>query len=242
MEIRPRFDLDYSWRDVWPRRGSGSLPPGQRVAGAMPRFGMRPGLAPPPVPADPMLTISGEVTRKVTIDLDQLAAVERVEVAADFHCVTTWSVLGLHWQGWRLRDVWEQLVVPLAGPAGGVTHLRAISADRYSSALPIGDAMADDVLIADRLEGAPLTPLHGAPLRLVMPAHYAYKSVKHLAALTVHTEPPSASGGSMQHPRGRVEHEERHGRVPGRLLRWPYRFLIVPTSMWAKRTLKRSEP
>ena len=239
MEFSPRVDPEYGWRDVWPRRGSELLPLGQREAAAMPRFGMRPGLASPPVPAHPTLTISGEVAGKVALDLNQLAAVERVEVAADFHCVTTWSVRNLHWGGWRLRDVWDGLIIPHAGPVDGVTHVRAISADRYSSALPIADAMADDVLIADRLEGAPLTPLHGAPLRLVAPAHYAYKSVKHLAALTVHTEPPRASGGSMQHPRGRVEHEERHGRVPGRWLRWPYRLLIVPTSMWAKRALGR---
>jgi len=239
MADRPRIDDAYTWRDVWPRRGDASLPPGQRISDAMPRFGMRPALPAPPVPDHPTLTISGEVAEKTTLDLELLSTVDRVEVTDDFPCVTTWSVLGLRWSGWRLRDVWEQLIVPATQPVDGTSHLRAISADRYSASLQLADAMSDEVMIADRLEGLPLEPIHGAPFRLVAPAHYAYKSVKHLAALTVHTEAPRASGGSMQHPRGRVEHEERHGRVPGRLLRWPYRMLIVPTSMWAKRALAK---
>ena len=237
----PNIGAGYRWQEVWPRRiGSGrSLPPGQRISGAMPRFGMRPGLPPPAQPAYPTLTIAGDVGQRVVLSLEDLAGLERVDVQADFHCVTTWSVLDLQWSGWRLRDLWNDLVKPQALPATGVTHIRAISSDGYSSALPLDDVLLDDVLIADQLGGLPLEPVHGAPLRLVAPAHYAYKSVKHLAALTIHTEVPRTSGGSMQHPRGRVEHEERHGRVPGQLLRWPYRLLIVPTSMWAQRALTK---
>ena len=239
MDDHPRIDGAYTWREVWPRRGGDiPLPPGQGISTAMPRFGMRPGLPVPPIPDRPGLTVAGEVAEKMTIDLEALSRVERVAVTADFHCVTTWSVLGLRWSGWRLRDVWEQLVVPTARPVDGASHVRAISADRYSAALNLEDAMADDVVIADMLDGQPLTPLHGAPFRLVAPAHYAYKSVKHLAALTVHRVPPKASGGSMQHPRGRVLHEERHGRVPGWVLRWPYRLLVVPTSLRAQRTMR----
>jgi DMSO/TMAO reductase YedYZ molybdopterin-dependent catalytic subunit len=200
---------------------------------------MRPGLPPPALPDDWNVTITGDVGQRVVLGVDELSALERVEMVADFHCVTTWSMLNLQWSGWRLRDLWNEVVMPQARPAPGVTHIRAISADGYSSALELGDALMDDVLVADRLEGRPLGPVHGAPFRLVAPAHYAYKSVKHLAALTIHTGVPRTSGGSMQHPRGRVEQEERHGRVPGRLLRWPYRLLIVPTSMWAQRALKK---
>lgn len=240
MGDHPRIDDAYTWRDVWPRRGGDApLPPGQRVSAAMPRFGVRPGMPVPLIADRPTLTVTGEVAERVTIDLEQLSRIERVEVTADFHCVTTWSVLDLHWGGWRFRDVWEQLVVPAARPVHGASHVRAISEDRYSAALPLEDAMADEVVIADRLEGQALTSPHGAPFRLVVPAHYAYKSVKHLAALTVHSAAPKASGGSMQHPRGRVLYEERHGRIPGRLLRWPYRLLIVPISLRAQRAMRR---
>ncbi|NNF09761.1 MAG: molybdopterin-dependent oxidoreductase [Acidimicrobiia bacterium] len=200
---------------------------------------MRPGLAPPPVPLHPTVTVTGDVAERLTIDADGLSALERVTVQADFHCVSTWSVPGLEWSGWRLRDVWDRLIVPGARPSDAATHLRAIASDRYSAALPLEDALADDVLLADRLGDHPLQPIHGAPWRLVAPAHYGYKSVKHLAAITVHRSRPRASGGSMQHPRGRVGFEERHGRIPGRVLRWPYRLLIVPTALRARRAVRR---
>ena len=236
----PKVTADYDWREVWPRRGDvGGLPPGQRAARAMPRFGMRPGLAPPPAPLHPTVSVTGDVAERITIDADALGALERVTLEADFHCVTTWSVRGLAWSGWRMRDVWDRIIEPLALPAAGATHLRAIASDRYSAALPLQDALADDVLLADRLGGFPLQPIHGAPWRLVAPAHYGYKSVKHLAAITVHRSRPRASGGAMQHPRGRVAVEERHGWIPGTLLRWPYRVLIVPTALRARRVVRR---
>lgn len=227
----------YTAGEVWPRRGDVGLPPGQRHVVTMPRFGMRPGLSPPPAPLRPTLSISGDISSRTVVGLDDLSALPRTEQTSDFHCVTTWSATNLQWEGWRLRDLWERIVEPIAGPVGPITHIRAIADDRYSSVLPIEDALADDVLIADRLNGQPLAPLHGAPLRLVAPAHYGYKSVKHLAALTVHTAAPRASGGSMQHPRGRVAHEERHGWIPGPLLRWPYRLLVVPAALRARRSL-----
>lgn len=224
----------YSPRDVWPRT-SGDLPPGQRRVAAMPRFGMRPGLVPPRSPALPTLTVSGEVAGRITLNTDDLSELARVEQHSDFHCVTTWSATDLIWAGWRFAEVYERIIRPMANPASAVTHVRAIADDRYSSALPLEDALADDVVIADRLNGEPLGPFHGGPLRLVAPAHYGYKSVKHLAAITLHSQPPRASGGAMQHPRGRVAHEERHGFIPGRFLRWPYRALVVPVAMRAKR-------
>ena len=62
-----------------------------------------------------------------------------------------------------------------------------------------------------------------------------YKSVKHLTGLRLRGERPP---GRLEHLRGRVALEERHGRVPGWLLRWPYRALIVPTATRAERSLR----
>ncbi len=189
----------------------------------------------------PALIIKGDVAYESVISLEELSRLERVELQADFHCVTTWTVQNLHWSGWLLRDVWEHLVIPRAQPSASATHLRAIGGDRYTSALELGDALAADVLIADRLEGQPLDLIHGAPLRLVAPAHYGYKNVKHLVALSVHIETPRTSGGNIQHPRARVRFEERHGTIAGRLLRWPYRLLIIPIAVRARRGARRAE-
>ncbi len=201
----------------------------------MPRFGVNPTAPPPAVAEVPALIIKGDVAHESVIALEHLSQLDRVEIEADFHCVTTWTVTNLRWSGWLLRDVWEHLVVPRAQPSAAATHLKAVGGDRYTSALGLDDALADDVLIADRLEGQPLDLIHGAPIRLVAPAHYGYKNVKHLVALSVHTEPPRASGGNIQHPRARVRFEERHGTIAGRLLRWPYRLLIIPIAVKARR-------
>ncbi len=206
----------------------------------MPRFSARPHIPPPPIPTAPALEVRGAVARDLSLGPDRLAALERVEMVADFHCVTTWSIFDLRWSGWRLRDLWEQIIVPEAAPGAAVTHLRARSLDGYFAVLDLEDALREDVLIADRLGGAPLDAVHGAPLRLVSPAHYAYKSVKHLASLSLYTSPPRRFAGGLEHPRARVHLEERHARIGGRLLRWPYRALILPVAWLARRSARRA--
>lgn len=179
------------------------------------------------------------MAEEVTITLERLAGLERIDLVADFHCVTTWTVLDLDWSGWRMRDVWELLVVPEARPDPAVSHVRAHSHDGYFAVLAVADLLADDVLIADRLHGAPLDDIHGAPLRLVSPAQYAYKSVKHLSGLTLYTTEPRRFGGRIEHPRARVDREERHAAIGGRWLRWPYRALILPVAWIARRSSRR---
>jgi len=53
------------------------------------------------------------------------------------------------------------------------------------------DALADGVLIADRLDGRPLDGDHGAPARLVSPNQYGLVSTKHLCRIELHTAEPS---------------------------------------------------
>ncbi len=53
------------------------------------------------------------------------------------------------------------------------------------------DALADGVLIADRLDGRPLDGDHGAPARLVSPNQYGFVSTKHLCRIELHSAGPS---------------------------------------------------
>ncbi|UCC67649.1 MAG: molybdopterin-dependent oxidoreductase, partial [Armatimonadota bacterium] len=48
----------------------------------------------------------------------------------------------------------------------------------YTTSLPLHDMLEPDVLLAWGMDGKPLEPQHGFPLRLVMPKKYAYKSAK----------------------------------------------------------------
>ena len=101
---------------------------------------------------------------------------------------------------------------------------------RHRSVVVLEDALDEGVLLADHLDGEPLSRDHGAPLRLVSPAQYGYISTKHLCRIDVHTAPPTGGARSFvldvllhSHPRARVWEEERHGTVAGRVVRPFYR-------------------
>src|SRR5262249_28360663 len=53
----------------------------------------------------------------------------------------------------------------------------------FSTNLPLSEVDRDDVLLADRHDGAPLTPEHGWPLRLVVPTRYFWKSAKWIRSI-----------------------------------------------------------
>jgi DMSO/TMAO reductase YedYZ molybdopterin-dependent catalytic subunit len=104
--------------------------------------------------------------------------------------------------------------------------------DKYKSSLLLEDALADDVLLADKLDAQPLSFEHGAPLRIVAPAHYGYKNVKHLSNIELLQDATSYKPRIprfMEHPRARIAYEERGRYFPGWLLRYLYRPLIEGT-------------
>ena len=57
--------------------------------------------------------------------------------------------------------------------------------DGYRSFATIEDVLAEDVLIAEHLDGRPLDGDHGAPVRLVSPSQYGFISTKHLCRIEV---------------------------------------------------------
>lgn len=209
-----------------------TLPPGQVPRPDFPRFGLPryAGRRPrDPHSRDLAVTVPGGATHVLH---DVLAGLPRTDLVADFHCVTTWSRLGLAWSGVRFADLYAQRIVPLLGDPDAIAGVTLTGQDGYRTSLPIADMLAPDVLVADRLDGAPLSVAHGAPLRLVAPAHYGYKHLKHLAALALVTAPPAIKRGPfafLDHPRARVAPEERGRWFPGWLLRWAYRPLIAGT-------------
>ena len=59
----------------------------------------------------------------------------------------------------------------------------------YERGLPVGEAMREEILLAHAMNGAPLLPQHGFPLRLVVPGWYGMASVKWLTQIRVLDEP-----------------------------------------------------
>jgi DMSO/TMAO reductase YedYZ molybdopterin-dependent catalytic subunit len=126
------------------------------------------------------LRVDGEVETPLSLTWDQLHALPQAEVIVDIHCVTRWSKLDTEWRGVRVRDLLER-----AAPTPSGTHLMAHCDGGYTANLPLEAVMADDVLVAHTYAGRPLEPDHGAPLRLLVPKRYFWKSAKFLRRLEV---------------------------------------------------------
>lgn len=208
------------------------LPPGQQEIPSFPRFGLtRFAQRFPNDTTHPALDVTGAVAHDLHM-ADALAGLPRVEQRSDFHCVTTWSRRALRWGGVRFVDFYEQVVLPRVCPDPTATLVALRGQDGARTALLLADLLAADVLLADQLDGMPLGVDHGAPLRLIAPQHYGYKSVKHLSRLEFrHPDARYQVSGFrfMDHPRARVALEERGRCVPGWLLRVAYRPLIPGT-------------
>lgn len=219
------------------------LPPGQYELDQFPRFGLAQFANRfPRETRQVYLEITGDVDTSVTVS-DELSDLPRVEQTSDFHCVTTWSRRSLQWSGFRFSDFYERIVIPRARPRQDTQFVFFRGQDGYASSLPLADLLAETVLLADCLNGEPLSIGHGAPLRLVAPAHYGYKSPKHLCAVEFWRNAPSHRSQTpfrfMSHPRGRVALEERGIGVPGWLLRYLYRPVVRPGIWLFQRAIKR---
>lgn len=212
-------------------RAKKPLPPGQFEYPSFDRFGL--GLFAKRFPKHPErieFSIDCDVGQSLTITT-QLSDLPRVEQVSDFHCVTTWSCRDIRWSGVRFADFYEQIVIPQARPASDANFVVFRGGDGYAVSMQLADLLASDVLLADRLDGQPLGIEHGAPLRLVAPAHYGYKNAKHITAIEFRRERgdyrfPFPYPNLMDHPRGRVAFEERASYLPMWLIRLVYRALM----------------
>ncbi len=221
------------------------LPPGQREREDFPRFGLTQFAERFPSVTDRIqLRVGGDVRSPLTLE-HEWAGLPRTEMRADFHCVTTWTRRSLLWGGVRFSDFYHQLVLPRVGPEADAVFVVLRAQDGYRTSLPLADMLAESVLLADHLDGQPLPVAHGAPLRLVAPAHYGYKSIKHLDRIEfrcTRADDRPIGPRFMAHDRARVAFEERGQGVPGWLLRWLYRPLIRPTAARFARALNEQRP
>jgi DMSO/TMAO reductase YedYZ molybdopterin-dependent catalytic subunit len=220
------------------------LPPGQHRVEGFPRFGSHLHRPPPTVPVDPVIEVRGAVTEGFDLPVAALATLPRREVPADFHCVAGWSATDLRWEGVSFGALYRAVVEPALPPGTSITHVRCRGLDGWESVLTLEDAVADDVLVAENLDGHPLDGDHGAPVRLVSPRQYGYVSVKHLSRIEVLTAAPRRVESPLlrSHPRARVWEEERHGLLPGRVVRPVYRALIAPIRYLSARGSRPSRP
>lgn len=157
-------------------------------------------------PANWSLSIGGAVRNALTLGLDELRALPAQSVTMTMECAGNarslvtplppgqpWglgAVSTARFKGVRLRDVLER-----AGVREGALEVLFVGADagvvspgrtvRFERSLPLDRALHPDVLLAWEMNGEPLPPRHGYPLRLVVPGWYGVASVKWLTQIRV---------------------------------------------------------
>lgn len=136
---------------------------------------------PAPDPNDWELTIEGLVGDPLKLRAADLERLPRVEQTSRLKCVQCWSAR-VRWEGFRCAELFK-----LAGPKPEATFVRIDCADHYYDCVKMEDLLHARTLFAVGMNGEALTPDHGAPLRLVMPSKYGYRSSKLITKLTFTT-------------------------------------------------------
>ncbi|HFD15402.1 MAG TPA: protein-methionine-sulfoxide reductase catalytic subunit MsrP [Rhodospirillales bacterium] len=140
------------------------------------------------------VTIDGMVERERVLDAEDLIRQMPLEERLYRHrCVEAWS-MAVPWTGFPLRAL-----VELARPLSGARYLRMetfLDPDMapgqraswypwpYVEGLTLAEAVHELAFIATGIYGKPLPPQNGAPLRLVVPWKYGFKSIKSIVRFT----------------------------------------------------------
>jgi DMSO/TMAO reductase YedYZ molybdopterin-dependent catalytic subunit len=128
------------------------------------------------------LVVDGAVESPLSLSWTDLLALPQVDVDADFHCVTGWSVLDVAFRGVRLETI-----AALARPKAEATHVMTHAHDGYSTNLPLEEALKPDVLLVHAIDGKPLGAERGGPVRVVVPQLWAWKGAKWVNRIEVMT-------------------------------------------------------
>jgi DMSO/TMAO reductase YedYZ molybdopterin-dependent catalytic subunit len=180
------------------------LPPGQYLTDRFPVLHV--GDVPEYAPGEWNLTVEGLVDRPFTLDLDELRAMPSVSLTFDIHCVTKWSKFDTSWTGVRLRDLFDR-----AGVQPAATHLIEHAEFGYTTNVALADAQVDEAIVAYAFEGEDIEPIHGGPVRIVIPHLYFWKSAKWVRTLELRAgDRPGFWEQNGYHNHGDPFAEERH--------------------------------
>ena len=131
-----------------------------------------------PDPKTWTLTIAGLGPEPLELNARDLERLPMVSQSSRLKCVQCWSGR-INWQGFRAQDL-----LRLAPPKPDAKWVRVDCADHYYDFVKVEDLLHPRTLFGLGMNDEPLPPEHGAPLRLVMPAKYGYKSSKLITRLT----------------------------------------------------------
>jgi sulfoxide reductase catalytic subunit YedY len=149
------------------------------------------------------ITIDGLVDNPGTFTLsDLIADMTMEERLYRFRCVEAWSMV-IPWNGFELADLLEK-----AGVESGATHVafetavlpdvmpgvrRNVIDFPYVEGLRLDEAMHPLTIMATGIYDRPLANQSGAPIRLVVPWKYGFKSIKSIVRITLTDEQPATT-------------------------------------------------
>jgi DMSO/TMAO reductase YedYZ molybdopterin-dependent catalytic subunit len=152
------------------------------------------------------LEVTGQVERPQSLTLEQIRKLPAKTVRVTLECAgngrgqlsprypsVPWLEEGVStadWTGIPLKEVLhlkpEAIEIAFHGADRGIDA--GVEHD-FARSLSRAEALRDEVLLAYEMNGAPLPPQHGAPLRLVVPRWYGMASVKWLRSIEALTQP-----------------------------------------------------
>ncbi|MFO7945026.1 MAG: molybdopterin-dependent oxidoreductase [Anaerolineales bacterium] len=170
----------------------GRLPPGQFLTKKFPVLHY--GSVPEVDLSQWVFRIWGEVEEERRWTWEEFNALPTREVKMDVHCVTRWSKFDTLWKGVSVNRLVEEGIIKPLPSANFVTQH---AGGGYTTNLPLNIIMQDNFLLATHLNGEPITPDHGYPLRGVvghmperedMKTVYFWKGAKWLRGLEFRSE------------------------------------------------------
>jgi len=119
--------------------------------------------------------VFGLVENPIEMTYQEVLSLPAVELIADFHCVTRWSVKEIHWKGVQTKYILE-----MAKPKKEARFVMVHCLEGYTTNMPIEYLWEEDSILAYEMNGQTIPKRHGYPLRLVVPKLYAWKSAKYV--------------------------------------------------------------
>ena len=121
-------------------------------------------------------------TPGLLLTIDAITSLPRHELVTQFKCIEGWSQI-VHWAGVRMADFLEAYPPQkVNGREPRYVYMETPDGDYYTG-YDMFVCRHPQTLLVTEMMGAPLTQLHGAPLRLHMPIKYGYKQIKRIALI-----------------------------------------------------------
>jgi DMSO/TMAO reductase YedYZ molybdopterin-dependent catalytic subunit len=145
-------------------------------------------------PASWTLSVGGLYGREndLSLTLDDIKALPRVEMITELKCIEGWSVI-VHWVGARFSDFAARFqpktidgsAPDIANQPGKLVPYVSLSTpdNGYFVGWDMPSILHPQTLLAYEMNGEPLLPEHGAPLRLASPTKYGIKMIKRIGRI-----------------------------------------------------------